>query len=142
MRPYEIVRREDFSDVTYLLEVSQPEMARAAHPGQFVIVMSHAEGERIPLTIADQDPELGAAVAFLRGTMPDEHLDAWLKSNSDVGWKGVTRDEFVTMIRASALRSRVSATEELERARTAHLSAPGRDATLQKVTQKKGHQSS
>ncbi len=59
MRPYEIVRREDFSDVTYLLEVSQPEMARAAHPGQFVIVMSHAQGERIPLTIADFDRERG-----------------------------------------------------------------------------------
>src|SRR3989304_4041845 len=52
---YEIVRREEFSDVTYLLEVRHPLMARAAQPGQFVIVMSHAEGERIPLTIADFD---------------------------------------------------------------------------------------
>jgi NAD(P)H-flavin reductase len=57
--PFEIVRREDFSDVTYLLEVSQPEMARAAHPGQFVIVMSHPEGERVPLTIADFDRQKG-----------------------------------------------------------------------------------
>jgi sulfide dehydrogenase subunit beta len=54
---FEIVRREDFSDVTYLLEVHHPMMARAARPGQFVIVMSHAEGERIPLTIADFDRE-------------------------------------------------------------------------------------
>ena len=59
MQPYGIVRREDFSDVTYLLEVSQPEMARAARPGQFVIVMSKPEGERIPLTIADFDRERG-----------------------------------------------------------------------------------
>lgn len=50
---FEIVRREDYSDVTYLLEVYHPLMARAAQPGQFVIVMSHAQGERIPLTIAD-----------------------------------------------------------------------------------------
>jgi sulfide dehydrogenase subunit beta len=57
--PFEIVRREDFSDVTYLLEVSQPEMAKAAHPGQFVIVMSHPEGERVPLTIADFDRHKG-----------------------------------------------------------------------------------
>ena len=85
--------------------------------------------ERIGLTLADQDPELAAAVAFLRGQLDDEHLDAWLKSNSDVGWKGVTRDEFVAMIRASAIRARVSATEDLERARTAHLSSPGHDAT-------------
>ena len=56
---YEIVRREDFSDVTYLLEVRVPLLALAAQPGQFVIVMSHAEGERIPLTIADFDREAG-----------------------------------------------------------------------------------
>ena len=52
---FEIVAREDFSDVTYLLEVRHPLMARAAKPGQFVIVMSHEHGERIPLTIADFD---------------------------------------------------------------------------------------
>ncbi len=66
MRPYEIVRREDFSDVTYLLEVSQPEMAKAAHPGQFVIVMSHPEGERIPLTIADFDRQNGTITLVIQ----------------------------------------------------------------------------
>src|SRR5262245_14083357 len=54
-REFEIVAREDFSDVSYLLEVRHPMLARAAQPGQFVIVMSHAQGERIPLTIADFD---------------------------------------------------------------------------------------
>ena len=34
-------------------------MARAAKPGQFVIVQSHERGERIPLTIADFDREKG-----------------------------------------------------------------------------------
>ena len=51
----EIVAREDYSDVTYMLEIYHPMMAKAARPGQFVIVMSHEEGERIPLTIADFD---------------------------------------------------------------------------------------
>ena len=51
----EIVSREDFSDVTYLLEIHHPLMAKAARPGQFVIIMSHEHGERIPLTIADFD---------------------------------------------------------------------------------------
>ncbi len=53
------MERQDFSDVTFLLEVHHPLMARAARPGQFVIVMSHAKGERIPLTIADFDREKG-----------------------------------------------------------------------------------
>ncbi|RMF40150.1 MAG: sulfide/dihydroorotate dehydrogenase-like FAD/NAD-binding protein, partial [Alphaproteobacteria bacterium] len=52
---FEIVGREDFSDTTFLLNVSHPAMARAAKPGQFVIVLTHEHGERIPLTIADFD---------------------------------------------------------------------------------------
>ncbi|MBM3879213.1 MAG: sulfide/dihydroorotate dehydrogenase-like FAD/NAD-binding protein [Verrucomicrobia bacterium] len=56
---FEIVAREDFSDTTYLLEVRHARLAQAARPGQFVIVMTHAEGERVPLTIADYDRERG-----------------------------------------------------------------------------------
>lgn len=63
---FKIVRREDFSDVTYLLEVEHPMMARAARPGQFVIVMSHAEGERIPLTIADFDRDRGTITLVIQ----------------------------------------------------------------------------
>src|SRR3970040_1106979 len=63
---FEIVSREDFSDVTYLLEVRHPEMARAARPGQFVIVMSHPEGERIPLTIADFDRGRGTVTLVVQ----------------------------------------------------------------------------
>ena len=56
---FEIVGREDLSPATYSLVVRHPLMARAAQPGQFVIVMSHESGERIPLTIADFDRERG-----------------------------------------------------------------------------------
>ena len=63
---FEIVRREDFSAVTYLLAVRHPMMARAARPGQFVIVMSHAEGERIPLTIADFDADEGTITLVIQ----------------------------------------------------------------------------
>ncbi|MBK7391685.1 MAG: sulfide/dihydroorotate dehydrogenase-like FAD/NAD-binding protein [Chloracidobacterium sp.] len=63
---FDIVRREDFSDVTYLLEVHHPMMSRAAQPGQFVIVMSHSDGERIPLTIADFDREKGTITLVIQ----------------------------------------------------------------------------
>jgi NAD(P)H-flavin reductase len=62
----EITRREDFSDVTYLLELDHPLMARAARPGQFVIVMSEEEGERIPLTIADFDRGAGTITLVIQ----------------------------------------------------------------------------
>jgi len=63
---FEIVARQDFSDLTYLLEVRHPQMARAARPGQFVIVMEHEHGERIPLTIADFDRERGTITLVIQ----------------------------------------------------------------------------
>ena len=63
---FEIVTRKDFSDVTYLLEIRHPLMARAARPGQFVIVMEHEQGERIPLTIADFDRDKGTITLVIQ----------------------------------------------------------------------------
>ena len=63
---FEIVTREDFSEVTYLLEIRHPMMAKAARPGQFVIVMSHEHGERIPLTIADFDRTKGTITLVIQ----------------------------------------------------------------------------
>jgi NAD(P)H-flavin reductase len=56
---FEIIRREDLTPATYLLEIHHPALARAAAPGQFVVVISHERGERIPLTIADFDRDSG-----------------------------------------------------------------------------------
>jgi sulfide dehydrogenase subunit beta len=66
MSEFEIVAREDFSDVTYLLEVRHPRMAKAANPGQFVIVMLNPHGERIPLTIADYSRERGTITLVIQ----------------------------------------------------------------------------
>ncbi len=66
MSNFEIVAREDFSDVTYLLEVHHPLMAKAAKPGQFVIVMLDEQGERIPLTIADYDTVKGTITLVIQ----------------------------------------------------------------------------
>lgn len=63
---FEIVAREDFSDVTFLLEVSHPRLARAARAGQFVIVMVGPGGERIPLTIADFDRGRGTVTLVIQ----------------------------------------------------------------------------
>jgi NAD(P)H-flavin reductase len=63
---FEIVAREDFSEVTYLLEIRHPLLAKAAKPGQFVIVMPHEHGERIPLTIADFDRSKGTITLVIQ----------------------------------------------------------------------------
>ena len=61
-----IVVREDFSDVTFLLEFYHPLMAKAARPGQFVIVLPQENGERIPLTIADFDRDKGTITLVIQ----------------------------------------------------------------------------
>jgi len=66
MSQFEIIAREDFSPVTSLLEVRHPMMAKAAKPGQFVIVMASEHGERIPLTIADYDRERGTITLVIQ----------------------------------------------------------------------------
>lgn len=57
---FKIVRREEMSGGTVILnEIEAPLIAKKAKPGQFVILKANEEGERIPLTMADSDPEKG-----------------------------------------------------------------------------------
>ncbi|MEE4240575.1 MAG: sulfide/dihydroorotate dehydrogenase-like FAD/NAD-binding protein [Desulfopila sp.] len=57
---FTIVRREEMSNGNVILnEIEAPRIARKALPGQFVILKSGENGERIPLTMADSDSEKG-----------------------------------------------------------------------------------
>lgn len=57
---FKIVRREELSGGTVILnEIEAPQIAKKALPGQFVILKSGEDGERIPLTMADTDKEKG-----------------------------------------------------------------------------------
>ena len=52
---YKILEKQTLSDVTKLMVVEAPQVARKAQAGQFVIVRMNEQAERIPLTIADYD---------------------------------------------------------------------------------------
>lgn len=56
---FRIVEKRLLAPDIWLMNVEAPRVARSAQPGQFVIVRAHADGERIPLTIADYDREKG-----------------------------------------------------------------------------------
>jgi ferredoxin--NADP+ reductase len=57
---FEIVKREEMAGGTVVLnEIAAPLIAQKARPGQFVILKANETGERIPLTMADTDPEKG-----------------------------------------------------------------------------------
>ena len=54
-----IVSKERFSEQVYRLVVEAPLIARSRKAGHFVIVRVGQQGERIPLTIAEADPQAG-----------------------------------------------------------------------------------
>src|SRR5450756_1188296 len=63
---YQIVSREDLAHRIHLFRVAAPLVARKALPGQFIILRIDEVGERIPLTIADNDRNAGTVtVVFM-----------------------------------------------------------------------------
>ena len=56
---YKIVNRKELTTNIYLMDVEAKRVADFCQPGQFVIVRTDAQGERIPLTICDYDREKG-----------------------------------------------------------------------------------
>ncbi|RIA64857.1 ferredoxin--NADP+ reductase [Anaeroplasma bactoclasticum] len=56
---YKIVRKEKLNPSIYLMDILAPLVAKSALPGQFIIVRNTEFGERIPLTVADTNPEAG-----------------------------------------------------------------------------------
>jgi len=67
---FTILSKRELCPNIWELVVHAPRLARKARPGHFVIVMADAEGERIPLTIADFDAATGTItlVAMAVGT--------------------------------------------------------------------------
>ena len=57
---FKITKREEMAEGTVILNVIEaPLIAKKAKPGQFVILKANETGERIPLTMAETDPEKG-----------------------------------------------------------------------------------
>ena len=56
---YKIVKKEALTTNIFLMDVEAKRVAKTCQPGQFVIVRTDEEGERIPLTICDYDREKG-----------------------------------------------------------------------------------
>jgi len=56
---FQIIKKEVLAPSIKLFNVSAPEIAAKAQPGQFIILRIDEKGERIPLTIADFDREQG-----------------------------------------------------------------------------------
>lgn len=63
---YKILKKEHFSEHVVKFVVEAPDVARSRRPGHFVIVRVGEKGERIPLTIADADPNCGTIMLVVQ----------------------------------------------------------------------------
>ncbi len=63
---FEIVRKKELNPTVTLMEVSAPMVAAKAEPGQFIILRSHTDSERIPLTVADYNREAGTVTIIFQ----------------------------------------------------------------------------
>jgi ferredoxin--NADP+ reductase len=58
-KTYKIISKKPLAHKETLFEVCAPDIAAKAQPGQFVIVVPHERGERVPLTICGYDAKKG-----------------------------------------------------------------------------------
>ena len=63
---FRILKKARLTPVTNRFVIEAPWVARAARPGQFVIVRVHQGGERIPVTIADCDQAKGTVTVVVQ----------------------------------------------------------------------------
>lgn len=56
---YKILRKVELNPTVTLMDIDAPLIAKKAEPGQFIILRTNENSERIPLTIADYDREKG-----------------------------------------------------------------------------------
>lgn len=90
---FRIVKKEVLNPTVTLMVIHAPLIAKKAEPGQFIILRADADGERIPLTIADFDREAGTVTIIFQvvGSTTEKlnHLNEGDRLNDFVGPLGV-----------------------------------------------------
>lgn len=70
---FEILEKKALNPTVVKMSISAPLVARKAEPGQFIILRAKEQSERIPLTVADFDREIGSVTIIYQivgsGTM-------------------------------------------------------------------------
>lgn len=57
---FKVLYKQELSPGIFDMDIEAPRVAKKAKAGQFIVLRVNEEGERIPLTIADNDPGTGA----------------------------------------------------------------------------------
>ena len=66
MNLYLITKKEHLNPTVVRMDIEAPFVAKKAEPGQFIILRTDKDGERIPLTVADYDREKGTVTIIFQ----------------------------------------------------------------------------
>ena len=77
---YPILETKKLTANIYWMEVKAERIAKSCMPGQFVIVRTDADSERIPLTICDYNREKGTITIVFQPVVASTHLMTSLKA--------------------------------------------------------------
>lgn len=77
---YPILEAKQLTSNIYWMEVKAERIAKSCLPGQFVIVRTGADSERIPLTICDYDREKGTIIIVFQPVGASTHEMTSLKA--------------------------------------------------------------
>lgn len=78
---YKILDKRDIAHQVHLMKIMAPDVARAAKPGQFVIIRIDEHSERIPLTIADYNIYEGSVTIIFQEMGKTTKQMALMKTN-------------------------------------------------------------
>ena len=80
-----IVKKVQLSDEVFRMDIETPLIAEERKPGQFIILQVDEDfGERIPLTIADADPEAGTITIVFQTVGRTTHLLAEMEEGDSI----------------------------------------------------------
>ncbi|MBP3737353.1 MAG: sulfide/dihydroorotate dehydrogenase-like FAD/NAD-binding protein [Lachnospiraceae bacterium] len=77
---FEIKKKQTLGPKVDLYVVEAPHVAKAAMPGQFLIIRIDEEGERIPLTICDYDREAGTITLVVQSVGAESTRMSFMKA--------------------------------------------------------------
>jgi len=82
---FSIIEKQKLSAEVFRMVISAPYIAKARKPGQFIIIQQGGDfAERIPLTIADADPEQGTITIIFQAVGEATHKLATLNAKDAV----------------------------------------------------------
>ncbi len=76
---YPILKAQKLAEKIWLMVLEAPRIAKSCKPGQFVIVRMDEKGERIPLTICDNDADAGTVTIVFQEVGASTTKMAWLR---------------------------------------------------------------